>query len=60
MPQVAAQVAGTVRTTGVGGRSDMDPTQGGGGSVVKRACIFWGIAIGILVVMHVGGARLEG
>jgi len=57
--KAAAQVSGTVRTAGAGGRTDVDTTQGGG-SVVKRATIFWFIAMGILVVMHVGGAHLEG
>lgn len=57
--KASAQVAGTVRTAGAGGRSDMDTTQGGG-SVVRRAVIFWAIAMGVLIVMHVGGAHLDG
>lgn len=59
MASVNARVSGSVRTAGAGGRSDMDPTAQAGDAVMKRAMLFWAIAIGVLVFMHVGGAQLE-
>lgn len=58
--KVAAQVAGAVQTNGAGGMDTTDPTRQGGSPVIKRAIIFWGIAMVILFATHVGGSVLEG
>lgn len=48
----SAKIQGTAATAGL-----IDATSNGN-SGVSRAMIFWGIAFGVLVIFHVGGARI--
>lgn len=51
---------GTTPTRGVGGRSDAPmQTNDGGAALVRRTALFWGIAFGVLIVTHFGGAFEE-
>ena len=49
----SAQMEGATRAGGVPGSAGIM-----GAPHIQRTVIFWGIAVGILVAFHVGGARL--
>jgi hypothetical protein len=49
----SAKLEGTIHVPGRSVMANAHPS-------VKRAVILWGIAFGILVVFHVGGANIGG
>lgn len=51
----SANTEGTTRTHGVPGTAGI---VSGASTPVNRALIIWGIAVGLLFLFHVGGAKL--
>jgi hypothetical protein len=62
-------LAASARLEGIGRVGGMPPTPASAGGTsqimsnaqpaVKRAMIFWGVAVVVLFIFHVGGASLE-
>jgi hypothetical protein len=53
-----ASIGGSAKVQGTSATAGLVNMNGTGNSAVKRSKIFWLVAVGVLIVFHVGGARV--
>lgn len=53
-----ASIGGSAKVQGTSATAGLVSAGSGGNSAVKRSKIFWLVAVGVLVIFHVGGSRI--